>query len=151
MKIKFKTASLAYSYLRFSRPEQAAGDSLRRQRAKLDDWLARNPHTKLDDGLTYQDKGTSGFTGKHRENPDRNALALFLQHVENGRVAKGSYLVVESLDRRRDRGAVAGLLHLAPQVAGLGPGRGQPPGGRLGGRGLEPASVLSRKSVRKPS
>jgi len=53
----------------------------------------------LDTTLTLHDLGKSAFTGEHRENPDRNALALFLELVEQGRVAKGSYLVVESLDR----------------------------------------------------
>jgi hypothetical protein len=40
----------------------------------------------------------SGFTGRRRENPDRHVLAAFLELVKAGRVPRGSYLVVESLD-----------------------------------------------------
>ena len=39
----------------------------------------------LDTSLTLRDEGVSGFTGKHRANPDRNALAAFLKLVEKGR------------------------------------------------------------------
>jgi hypothetical protein len=34
---------LAYSYLRFSSPKQAAGDSIRRQTAAREAWLAAHP------------------------------------------------------------------------------------------------------------
>src|SRR5262249_16829687 len=33
------------------------------------------------------------------QNPDRNALAAFLELVKQGRVERGSFLIVESLDR----------------------------------------------------
>jgi DNA invertase Pin-like site-specific DNA recombinase len=89
---------LAYSYCRFSHPSQSAGDSLRRQRDLRDGWLKRNG-VKLDTSLTLEDKGISGFSGEHRENADRFALAAFLQLVERKRIPKDSYLIVESLDR----------------------------------------------------
>src|SRR5262245_60708576 len=88
----------AYSYIRFSTPEQAAGDSLRRQTEATQDWCRRNG-VHLDESTTRHDLGKSAFTGKHRTNPDRNALAAFLKLVESGKVPKGSYLVVENLDR----------------------------------------------------
>lgn len=91
-------AVIAYSYIRFSHPDQARGDSLRRQVALRDAWLARN-NVILDTSLTLEDKGISGFTGEHRKNPDRHGLAAFLQAVERGRIPRGSYLIVESLDR----------------------------------------------------
>lgn len=93
-----KSAALAFSYLRFSSPEQAQGDSVRRQTALREDWLKRHPHVRLDTSLT-PDEGVSAFTGSHRENPDRHALAAFLELVKKGRVPKGSYLLVENLDR----------------------------------------------------
>src|SRR5262245_28881632 len=90
---------VAYSYVRFSSPEQAKGHSLARQKGdKREDWLRRSGAV-LDTSLNMEDKGVSAFTGKHRENPDRNALAAFLTLVEAGRIKRGSFLVVESLDR----------------------------------------------------
>lgn len=91
--------TLAFSYLRFSSPEQGKGDSIRRQTEARDTWLARHPTVTLDTTLTLHDKGVSGFTGKHRENADRHALAAFLKLVEGGRIPEGSYLLLENLDR----------------------------------------------------
>src|SRR5262249_7299431 len=48
---------------------------------------------------TLKDEGVSGFTGDHRKNPDRHALAKFLLAVEKGLVPAGSYLIIENLDR----------------------------------------------------
>jgi DNA invertase Pin-like site-specific DNA recombinase len=95
---KAPQSPVAYSYVRFSHPDQAKGDSLRRQTEKRDEWLRRNGVT-LDTSLTLRDEGVSAFTGDHRDNPDRHGLAAFLKLVESGRVAEGSYLVVENLDR----------------------------------------------------
>jgi DNA invertase Pin-like site-specific DNA recombinase len=93
-----KSKGLAYSYLRFSHPDQAKGDSLRRQTEKRDAWLKKHGIT-LDTSLTLEDKGVSAFTGEHRCNADRHALAAFLEVVKQGRIATGSYLICESLDR----------------------------------------------------
>src|SRR5262249_16687212 len=93
-----KTQAPCYSYLRFSHPDQSKGDSFRRQIEKRDTWLKKNS-LALDTSLTLEDKGVSGFTGDHRTNPDRHALAAFLELVKQGRIPKGSYLIVESLDR----------------------------------------------------
>jgi DNA invertase Pin-like site-specific DNA recombinase len=93
-----KPPPIAYSYLRFSTAEQAKGDSLRRQLELRDAWV-RKSGVILDDSLNLHDKGVSGFTGKHRENPDRHALAAFLRQVEKGTIPRGSYLIVENLDR----------------------------------------------------
>src|SRR5262249_39968820 len=89
---------VAYSYIRFSHPDQAKGDSLRRQTEKRDAWLKKTGAV-LDTSLSLQDKGVSAFAGEHRTNPDRHALAAFLELVKQWRIAKGSYLIVESLDR----------------------------------------------------
>lgn len=90
--------AVAYSYVRFSSPEQARGDSLRRQTELRDAWLKRSGAV-LDKSLTLRDEGVSAFTGSHRENGDRNALAAFLELVKKNRIPRGSFLIVESLDR----------------------------------------------------
>jgi DNA invertase Pin-like site-specific DNA recombinase len=89
---------LAYSYVRFSTPDQAKGDSLRRQTEAAAAWCAKN-HVTLDNSLTLHDLGKSAFTGKHRQNADRHALASFLKLVESGRIPHGAHLIVEALDR----------------------------------------------------
>ena len=90
--------AIAYSYVRFSTPEQAKGASLRRQTEDTADWCQRNG-IPLDTSTTLHDLGRSAFTGEHRRNPDRHALAAFLKLVEANRIPKDSYLVIENLDR----------------------------------------------------
>jgi DNA invertase Pin-like site-specific DNA recombinase len=91
-------AAVGYSYVRFSTPEQLKGDSLRRQTAAAREWCARHG-VGLDETTTLHDLGRSAFTGAHRKNPDRHALAAFLKLVESGKVPRGSYLIIENLDR----------------------------------------------------
>jgi DNA invertase Pin-like site-specific DNA recombinase len=91
-------SALAFSYVRFSTPEQRKGDSLRRQTEDAQAWCERNG-ARLDASTTLHDLGTSAYRGDHRKNPDRNALAAFLKLVEDGRIPRGSFLVIESLDR----------------------------------------------------
>lgn len=83
----------AYSYIRFSSPEQAQGDSLRRQISMAEDW-AKERGLTLDSSL--RDLGVSAFHGANRTS---GALKSFLEHVETGEIQEGSYLIVESLDR----------------------------------------------------
>ena len=90
--------AVAYSYLRFSDPAQAKGDSERRQGELLAHWLKKNPGILLDRSLKMQDRGASGFTGENRLDP-RRCMTQFLERVENRDVLPGSYLVVENLDR----------------------------------------------------
>ena len=85
----------AYSYIRFSTPEQAKGHSLQRQTEAAHAWAAQRK-VKLDDELTFEDRGVSGFTGANRET---GALGVFLERVRDGTVPRGSWLLVESLDR----------------------------------------------------
>src|SRR5262245_48854726 len=89
----------AWSYLRFSHPSQRDGASVDRQDGLRDQWLARHPDVHFDTSLTLRDPACSGFTGEHRTNPDRHALAMFLKLVEKGRVRPGDYLIIENLDR----------------------------------------------------
>ncbi|WP_426612433.1 recombinase family protein [Bradyrhizobium sp. McL0616] len=85
----------AYSYVRFSTPEQAKGHSLQRQTDAARAWAAAN-EVVLDDELTFQDRGVSGFTGA---NVETGALGTFLERVKDGTIPRGSWLLVENLDR----------------------------------------------------
>src|SRR5436305_1298486 len=58
----------AFSYLRFSTPKQAEGDSIRRQTELTAAWCARNK-VQLDTSLSLRDEGVSAYRGKHRDNP----------------------------------------------------------------------------------
>jgi DNA invertase Pin-like site-specific DNA recombinase len=88
----------AFSYVRFSHPEQAKGDSVKRQTEAAETWCTKHG-VALDKTITLHDLGKSAFTGEHRKNADRHALAAFLRLVEQGKVPRGSYLIVEALDR----------------------------------------------------
>lgn len=83
----------AYSYIRMSTPEQLKGDSKRRQ-------LARTHKYAEDHGLelidSFRDLGISAFRGK---NAEFGELAKFRELVDSGDIERGSYLIVESLDR----------------------------------------------------
>lgn len=85
----------AYSYVRFSTPEQAKGHSRERQTERAEAWAEKKGIT-LDTELTFEDHGVSGFTGANMET---GRLGAFLACVKDGLVPKGSWLVVESLDR----------------------------------------------------
>ncbi|MDX8408355.1 MAG: recombinase family protein, partial [Mariprofundaceae bacterium] len=83
----------AYSYIRFSSPQQLKGDSLRRQ-LEASRAYAEAHDMILDDSL--RDIGVSAFNGK---NATEGALKTFIELVEVGRIEKGSVLILESLDR----------------------------------------------------
>jgi len=85
----------AYSYLRFSTPEQQKGDSFRRQTA-LAQTYAEAKGLVLDDSLAFHDVGVSAYRGA---NVATGKLGAFVAAVEAGEVPSGSYLLVESLDR----------------------------------------------------
>lgn len=85
----------AYSYIRFSSTRQMRGDSLRRQ-TELSEQYAKEHNLELDQNFNLRDLGLSAFDGS---NVERGALGGFLAAIEAGQIAKGSYLLVESLDR----------------------------------------------------
>lgn len=84
----------AYSYMRFSRPEQARGASQKRQ-LEMAAAYARENNLDLDE--TLRDAGISAYRGKNRE--AANALGAFLARVDSGDIPPGSVLLVESFDR----------------------------------------------------
>src|SRR5262249_3629927 len=118
--------TLAYSYLRFSSPEQEKGDSVRRQTQLREDWLKHHPDVTLDQSLALTDRGKSGYS-RDEESFASYALGQFVEHVRTGRVPKGSSLLVENLDRlsREDVGTATerllGIVNRAVVVVQLSP------------------------------
>jgi DNA invertase Pin-like site-specific DNA recombinase len=85
----------AYSYIRFSTPQQALGDSLRRQTEKAAKYAAGHGLT-LDTELNLSDLGVSAY---RQSNSKKGALRVFLDEVEAGHIAVGSYPLIENMDR----------------------------------------------------
>jgi DNA invertase Pin-like site-specific DNA recombinase len=85
----------AYSYIRFSTPDQLKGDSLRRQ-TELSRQYAESNDLEYDESFTIKDLGISAYKSSNAKN---GALGVFLEAVKKGRIEKGSYLLIESLDR----------------------------------------------------
>src|SRR5271157_860203 len=88
-------APKAYSYIRFSTPDQERGDSLRRQ-TELSKAYAERHELELDTTLSLRDLGISAFNGAHR---GKGKLGEFLKLVDRGTISVGSVLLVESFDR----------------------------------------------------
>ena len=85
----------AYSYIRFSTDTQKYGQSLQRQLEFSSDYAQKHNLT-LDTTLNMKDLGVSAYRG---DNLTDGALGGFIKAVKDGGVEKGSYLLVESLDR----------------------------------------------------
>jgi len=83
----------AYSYIRFSTPEQIKGDSLRRQLEGSRQWADENDY-ELDTSL--RDLGVSAYSGANRT---EGSLKKFIDLIEQGHIDEGSVLILESLDR----------------------------------------------------
>lgn len=83
----------AYSYIRMSTEVQLKGDSRRRQ-------LEASRRYAEEKGLelveNFEDIGVSAFKGANTES---GALKGFLDAVAQGKIPRGSYLLMESLDR----------------------------------------------------
>lgn len=105
----------AYSYIRFSSAPQEKGDSVRRQREKSERYATAHD-LDLDDSLNLRDLGLSAFDGS---NIEKGALGAFLLMVKDGKIAKGSYLLVESLDRM-SRAQVMQALAVFTQIINAG-------------------------------
>jgi DNA invertase Pin-like site-specific DNA recombinase len=85
---------IAYSYIRFSTPQQELGDSERRQVEDSRAYAELNGFT-LDESIGV-DRGLSGFTGSNIVN---GALGEFIKRIEAKQIKEGSALFVESADR----------------------------------------------------
>ncbi|TJV14892.1 recombinase family protein [Mesorhizobium sp.] len=86
---------VAYSYIRWSSAVQGEGDSLRRQKHLAEQWCKENGVRLADDKIMV-DAGVSAYRGK---NLKEGAISAFVNAAKDGYIAKGSYLLVESLDR----------------------------------------------------
>jgi len=89
---------IAYSYTRFSSEKQSKGDSIRRQKDLVNQFIERNPELELELDTTLQlsDEGLSAYKGVAQT---KGSLGVFIRLVEDGKIEKGSFLLVESLDR----------------------------------------------------
>lgn len=83
----------AFSYIRFSTPEQAKGDSYRRQTAKAEKWAAEHGYRIVE---VLADLGISAYRAK---NATDGALARFLTWVDEHSLPPGAALIIESFDR----------------------------------------------------
>jgi DNA invertase Pin-like site-specific DNA recombinase len=116
---------VAYSYLRFSSPEQAKGDSFRRQLDLATKFAAAND-LDLDDRLSFHDLGVSAYRGV---NSETGQLAVLLEAVKTGLILPGSAILVESLDRisrqsaRRALRIIEGIVELGVSIVTLADGR----------------------------
>jgi DNA invertase Pin-like site-specific DNA recombinase len=90
-----KKGPRAYSYLRMSTDMQLKGDSRRRQ-LELSQHYARQHGLELLEEFRLEDIGVSAFKGA---NASDGALGRFLEAVRTNKIQRGSYLLVESLDR----------------------------------------------------
>ena len=101
----------AYSYVRFSTPEQIKGDSIRRQ-VEMSLKYAEDHNLTLDDSLQLTDLGVSAFKGV---NAITGKLGSFISAIDTGQVDSGSYLLIESLDRL-SRTEIITALNLFTQI-----------------------------------
>jgi DNA invertase Pin-like site-specific DNA recombinase len=83
----------AFSYIRFSSPEQARGDSFRRQSEQAEDWAKANGYRIA---KTWKDLGVSSYRGA---NVKSGQFAEFLRDVAADELPEHSVLILENLDR----------------------------------------------------
>lgn len=94
----------AYSYVRFSTPEQQLGQSRRRQ---IDMARAYATGHGLDlQDASFEDLGVSAYKGA---NAVSGALGMFLRAIQDEAIEPGSYLLVESLDRLSRESAMVAM------------------------------------------
>ena len=86
---------IAYSYIRFSTPEQSLGDSKRRQFEETERYCREN-NLELSENI-FHDEGVSAFKGKNKTKDAQ--LARFLMLCRQNKIKKGSYLLCEHIDR----------------------------------------------------
>jgi DNA invertase Pin-like site-specific DNA recombinase len=95
----------AYSYIRFSTPDQEMGDSERRQLALAKAYCQQNGLTLAE---TIADRGKSAFHGNHRE---RGNLGGLLKQMKPGQV-----LLIEDCDRWSREDPIDALSRLREEV-----------------------------------
>jgi len=101
-----------YSYLRFSDARQSAGSSADRQAQYAVKWAA-DRGLVLDQALSMRDEGLSAF---HQRHVKQGALGVFLRAIDDGKIAAGSVLVVEGLDRLSRAEPIQAQAQLAQMI-----------------------------------
>lgn len=91
-----KRKKLAYSFIRFSSKKQEIGKSLKRQTKRTEQYAAKKGLI-LDENTTLKALGVSGYSGAHIK--PGSALGGFLAAVKEGKIPRGTVLIVEALDR----------------------------------------------------
>ncbi len=109
-----KSKPRAYSYVRFSSPEQREGDSLRRQTEAARAYADRHDLELSEE--SFEDLGLSAFRGR---NIVEGSLGVFIEAVKSGRIKPGSVLLVESIDRLSRQRIMAALGRFS-DILGLG-------------------------------
>jgi DNA invertase Pin-like site-specific DNA recombinase len=111
--------NLAISYIRFSSPAQAKGRSFQRQLQACKEYCDRKGlHLADGSDMSFFDAGKSAFKGEHVG--EDGALARFLALVKQKKIAPGTTLVVESLDRLSRQDVLPALnLFLGLITAGI--------------------------------
>lgn len=99
------TKTIAYPYYRWSDAVQARGDTLRRQSAAALAFAIEHD-VVLAEPITVA--GVSAHKGLHRR---FGALAAFLRRLEDGEIAEGSLVLLDSFDRL-SRETVMEAMHL---------------------------------------
>lgn len=96
------TEIVGIPYYRWSTAIQGKGDSLRRQSAKAEEWSKKTGIPLANEALI--DAGVSAFKGKNLKD---GALGAFLTAAQEGQFVRGSYLLIESIDRLSRQGMFA--------------------------------------------
>ena len=100
---------LAISYVRFSTIGQSDGDSIRRQTEATEAYCKRHSLI-LTDAFRLMDSGKSAFKGANRS--PTGALGQLEKQVQEGKIPKGTVLIVENLDRLSREDIVSAQLLL---------------------------------------
>jgi DNA invertase Pin-like site-specific DNA recombinase len=85
---------LAISYVRFSSSRQEQGDSFRRQVELTKAYCEQN--NLLLASEEFHDLGVSGYRG---QNKHEGRLGDLINEIKTGKIPRGSFLIIESLDR----------------------------------------------------
>ena len=99
------------SYARYSSAGQREGTSLERQAEYAQRWADANG---MELNKTLRDQGVSAFKGRHAS---KGELGGFLRDVEDGKVPRGSVLVVEGLDRLSREKALTAMGQFADIIS----------------------------------
>jgi DNA invertase Pin-like site-specific DNA recombinase len=100
---------LAISYVRFSTMGQSEGDSIRRQ-TEATEAYCKKYGLILTDAFRLMDSGKSAFKGANRS--PTGALGQLEKQVRDGKIPKGTVLIVENLDRLSREDIVSAQLLL---------------------------------------